>query len=98
MLAGTETLVGRRCFRRSTRRSGGRHRDGRRCGAEKRRPNSENRISPGARDERGRDARAETAARRQCRMARRNERRHAERVHRSLRLNPGYDEREGDQN
>ncbi len=97
MLAGTDALEGRRSFGGRGRGDGGRG-ECHRSGSEHRKPASENRVSPGARDEHGRDARAEAAARRQCRMARRDERRHAERVRRSLRMNPGYDEREGEQN
>ena len=55
-------------------------------------------LGPGAREDRRRDAHTESAARRECGIARRDERRHAKRVHRSLRMNPGYDERESEYN
>src|SRR2546422_4192155 len=71
-----------------------------RCGrAEQRQSSRENLVSPGARDERWRDARAQSAAGRQGRLAWPDERRHAKRVHRSrgsLRMSLGYDDREGE--
>ncbi len=68
------------------------------CGTEQWRSLREHSFGPGARDQRGGDARAEPAAGRESGMARRRERWHAKRVHRSLRMNPGYDEREGESN
>ena len=53
-------------------------------------------VSPGARENFGRYARAEATTGRQCGMAWREQRRHTKRVHRSLRINPGYDQREGE--
>jgi len=54
-------------------------------------------LGPGAREKRGRDARAQAAAGRQRRIARRDERRHAKRG--SLRRSLGYDDdREGESN
>ncbi len=58
----------------------------------------EHAFRPRLRDEGRGDPRAEAAAGRQCGMAWRSEWRHAKRVHRSLRMNPGYDEREGESN
>jgi len=58
----------------------------------------ENPLRPRPRDEGRGNSRAEPAAGRQCGVARQSERRHAKRVHRSLRMNPGYDEREGESN
>ena len=65
---------------------------------EQRRPLCKNAFGPGAREDGRRDAHAESAAGRECGIARRDERRHAKRVHRSLRMNPGYDERESEYN
>ena len=53
-------------------------------------------IGPGPRENFGRYARAEAATGRQCGMVWRNQRRHTKRVHRSLRMYLGYDEREGE--
>jgi len=55
-------------------------------------------LRPRLRDEGRGDPRAEAAPWRQCRIARRGEWWHAKRVHRSLRMNPGYDERESESN
>jgi len=57
-----------------------------------------NSLSPLTRENGRGHARAQAAARRQCGIARRDEWWHAKRVHRSLRMNPGYDEREGEYN
>ncbi len=64
--------------------------------SKERRAASQQARGPGLRQYRGWHARAEPAARRECRIVRRNERRHAERVHRSLRIYLGYDERGGE--
>ena len=63
-----------------------------------RKPASEQSCRPSLRQQRCRHARAEPAARRERRIVRSDERRHAERVHRSLRIYLGYDERGGEQN
>jgi len=88
----------------------GRRRGGDNCGGGGRRRGGEGRrkdegtasckhlVRPGLGDEGRGDSRAEAAAGRQSGVAGRCERRHAKRVHRSLRMNPGYDEREGESN
>jgi hypothetical protein len=53
-------------------------------------------LQPRARDERGRDPRAQATAGQQRGIPRRHERRNTERVRRSLRMKPGYDERDDD--
>ena len=53
---------------------------------------------PVVREQCRRHARAEPAARRERRIVRSDKWRHAERVHRSLRIYLGYDERGGEQN
>src|SRR5205823_11353096 len=66
--------------------------------SEERKPVSEQACRPGLGQQGGWHARAEPAARRERRIVRSDERRHAERVHRSLRIYLGYDERGGEQN
>ena len=61
-------------------------------------PSRQHALRPRLRNEGRGNARAEPAAGRQCGVAGRCERRHAKRVHRSLRMNPGYDEREDECN
>ena len=70
--------------------------EGRRRDGEKREASREHALAPGAGEQRRGDARAKPAPGRQCGMAWHRERRHAKRVHRSLRMNPGYDQREGE--
>ena len=76
------------------------HRGWRRCDgggnilrSEERQAASQHARCPRVRQQCWRHARAKPPARRERRIARRNERRHAERVHRSLRMYLGYDER-----
>ncbi len=61
--------------------------------SKERRAAGEQARGPGLRQQHRRYASAEPPAWRERRIARRNERRHAERVHRSLRMYLGYDER-----